>query len=185
MRIVAGKYRSRKLNSVTGLNTRPTADRIKEAIYSSLGTYFDGGWMLDLFAGSGNMGLEGLSRGMSRVVFVDKDKEAIRIIKENVANLKVESECEIWKLDYQDALEKCKTDGYKFRLIYLDPPYAYDEFEKIMLWIEENELLDYNGVVVVENRKEDEYRIDYQELETYKEACYGIAKIRYFRRKEK
>ena len=183
MRIVAGKYRSRKLKAVEGLSTRPTADRIKEAVYSSLGTYFGGAMMLDLFAGSGNIGLEALSRGMDKVVFVDSDSKAIAVIKENVACLKVENECEIWKMDYKNALAKCVDENLKFRLIYLDPPYDYNKLADILLWIEQYELLDYNGVVVVENRKEDEYQSEYQKLQLYKEASYGITKIRYFRRK--
>jgi len=183
MRIVAGKYRSRKLKAVEGLNTRPTADRVKEAVYSSLGTYFTGAAMLDLFAGSGNMGLEALSRGIDRVIFVDSDSEAIKVIKENVASLKVENDCEIWKMDYEKALAKCAQNNLKFRLIYLDPPYRHGKLADILLWIEQNELLDKNGVVVVENRKEDEYQSEYQKLQLYKESSYGIAKIRYFRRK--
>ena len=184
MRIVAGKYRSRVIKAVEGLETRPTADRVKEAVFSSLGTYFQGGMMLDLFAGSGNVGLEAISRGIEKVVFVDISNDAIKTINGNVATLKVASQCEVWKMDYMTALDKCCNAQYKFDLIYLDAPYDFKNLPEILLKIMKNEILAANGIIVVENRKKDDYLIEYDNIEMYKEANYGIAKIRYFRRKD-
>ena len=79
MRIVAGKHRSRKIEAVPGMNTRPTLDKVKEGVFSSLGTYFDGGWFLDLFSGSGNMALEAISRGIEKAVMVDMSFDFIRV----------------------------------------------------------------------------------------------------------
>ena len=105
MRIIAGEFASRKLLTREGMETRPTLDKVKEAVFSSLGTYFDGGTVLDLYAGSGAIGLEALSRGMRKAIFVDSSRDAIRVIKENVNALKVNDRCRILNMKAQAALE--------------------------------------------------------------------------------
>src|SRR5690625_4127464 len=99
MRVIAGEFKSRHLKAVPGSNTRPTSDKIKESIFHMLGPFFEGGLCLDLFAGSGSLGIEALSRGMDKVIFVEKSSSAIRIIHKNVEMLKIESQCEIYRND--------------------------------------------------------------------------------------
>ena len=122
MRIVAGKFGSRVIQAVEGNTTRPTTDKIKEAIFSRIGPYFDGGDMLDLFGGSGNVSFEAISRGMNTSLLCDQNGKAISTIKKNAASLDVQSQCTIWKMDYKKALQKACEEKRCFDLVYLDPP---------------------------------------------------------------
>ena len=180
MRIIAGKYRSLPLEAVKGNYTRPTTDKIKEAVFNSIGPYFDGGLMLDLYAGSGSVGLECISRGMDHAVFVDKSYDAISTIKKNIAFVKVPSQCTVLKMDANMAIKRMASEGKKFDLVYMDPPYANQQNEKIMNELCELNLLNENAVVVVESLKEDVFSEDIGPLHKYKEALYGITRISYY-----
>ena len=124
MRIIAGEFASRRLETKKGNATRPTLDKVKEAVFSSLGGYFDGGNVLDLYAGSGAVGLEALSRGMDNAYFSDNDRIACTVIRNNIASLKVEERTKVYPIADMKMLSRMKEEGKKFRLIYLDPPYA-------------------------------------------------------------
>lgn len=184
MRIIAGEYRSRILKTCPGDKTRPTLDKIKEAIFSSVGTYFDGGKALDLFAGSGAIGLECLSRGMDECVFVDIQQVAMNVIKENIKSLKVEDKTEVWRLDYQRALHQCVQQNYKFDFIYLDPPYMKQQINSILRFIDENSLLNQGGIIICETLKEDEFDDLYKTFIKKKDTIYGITRITYYRNEE-
>ena len=151
MRIVAGKFRSRLIQAPKGEQTRPTLDKVKEAIFSRIGPYFDGGMMLDLFAGSGSMGLEALSRGIEHVYFVDRSPAATAVIKANAASLKVEDQCDIWKCDCFAALRRLAQEGVQFDLVYLDPPYQKQQLHKIMQQLDELNLVCDQGHVILES----------------------------------
>ena len=103
MRVISGSQKGRILKAVPGKTTRPTTDKVKEAIFNMIGPYFNGGYGLDLFAGSGGLGIEGLSRGLDKVIFIDFDYKAIRTIKENVNICRFESMAEIYKNDWKRA----------------------------------------------------------------------------------
>lgn len=180
MRIIAGKHRSRKLNTLEGMNTRPTQDKIKEAMFSSAGTYFDGGNMLDLFAGSGSVALESISRGIDKAYLCDQSKAAIKVIKSNIALLKEDEQCEIYEGNYSNALEKWKN--IKFEFIFIDPPYALKVIEDCLRFIDENQMLDDYGLLVIETSKEDAFLESYGNLIKKKEKCYGITRITYFKK---
>jgi 16S rRNA (guanine(966)-N(2))-methyltransferase RsmD len=126
MRIIAGKHRSRKLLTIEGETTRPSSDRLKEAMFSRLGGFFDGGFWLDLFAGCGAVGLEAISRGVEKVIFCDHDRNAQQIIEKNIALLKEEERCELIKSDYRHAIDVCRQYEFVFDVIFLDPPYSLD-----------------------------------------------------------
>ncbi len=181
MRVIAGNYRSRQLKSCDGEITRPTLDKVKEAVFSSIGPYFDGGEILDLFSGSGNIGIESLSRGMEKCIFVDCEYKAIQVIKENLKNLKIEDQ-EVWKMDYHKALQRCAQERKQFNLIYLDPPYKEQKIQQILFFIEENNLLADSGVIVCESLKEDVFAPKIGRLEIKKETNYGISKITIYRK---
>ena len=155
MRIVAGKFRSRLIQAPKGEQTRPTLDKVKEAIFSRIGPYFDGGMMLDLFAGSGSMGLEALSRGIEHVYFVDRSPAALR---------------------------RLAQEGVQFDLVYLDPPYQKQQLHKIMQQLDELNLVCDQGHVILESLKEDEFDDAYHQLRKVKEATYGISRISYYRK---
>lgn len=181
MRIVAGKHRSRKIEAVEGMKTRPTLDKVKEAVFSSLGGTFYDGWILDLFSGSGNIALEAISRGMEHAVMVDMSFDAIATMKRNVALLKEEAACEVWKMDAKKALRQCGAKQYQFDFIYLDPPYIQKNIAELMELILEQNLLKDDGILIYEGLKEDE-NPTHPGLTLYKEASYGIVKIRYYRK---
>ena len=160
MRIVAGKFRSRLIQAPKGDQTRPTLDKVKEAVFSRIGPYFDGGVMLDLFAGSGSMGLEALSRGIEHVYFVDRSPAAAAVIKANIASLQVEAQCDVWKCDSFAALRRLAG----------------------MQQLDALNLIRDHGQVILESLKEDEFDEAYHQLRRVKEATYGISRISYYRK---
>lgn len=184
MRIVAGTYRSRVIKAVDGTNTRPTSDKIKEAIFSRIGPYFDGGAMLDLFGGSGNMSFEAISRGMDTSLICDHHAKAIMTIKDNCKSLGAEKQCSIWKMNYEQALAKVKKEGLCFDLVYLDPPYKKQQIQAILLYLEEHQLVHIGGDIVCESLKEDTFLDSYGSFEKVKDVTYGITRITYYKRRE-
>lgn len=146
MRIIAGVHRSRKLNTLEGMNTRPMTDRMKESIFNTIGPYFDGGKVLDLFGGSGALSLEAISRGMSEAYIIDIFMDAIKIITENVKVLNEECKVHIYKMDYEQALNKFAD--LKFDLIFLDPPYRMNINNEIINFILNHKMLNRGGLIV-------------------------------------
>ncbi len=128
MRIVAGTYKNRTLKAPKGLTTRPTSEKLRAALFNMIQHQVEGAVILDLFAGSGAMGLEALSRGASKAVFVDSHREAAQCIKENLSALQVGLQGEVWQGDVFDFLERCIKQGRVFDLIYADPPYDATRF---------------------------------------------------------
>ena len=169
MRIVGGKYRHRLISFPDdAIHTRPTKDRIREAIFSAIGDITNYR-VLDLYAGSGAMGLEALSRGAVHATFVDISPLAIKTIKDNISSLKVnENEYEVIKNKDTNALEYLKQKGQKFDLIILDPPYEEGQYELIVDLLKEKDLLSENAILVLEaNRHVKLENIDYQKNKEY------------------
>ena len=150
MRIVAGKYGSRSLKSPKNDATRPTQDKIKGAIFSSLGNIFDGGNFLDCYSGTGNMGLEAVSRGMDHATLVDNNKGAISVIKENVKNLKADKETKIICGNIFTVLERLTL---KYDVVYIDPPYAKQENEKLIQKLDDLDMVKLDGSLLLQNIK--------------------------------
>lgn len=130
MRIIGGQYRSRILMMPKGLETRPTLDATRESLFNILQGKLEGIKVLDLFAGSGALGLEALSRGAQSAVFCDKSKEAAKALRWNITSLALEDKTEIMVMDWSAALHKLAAKDLKFHMIFLDPPYvaAYESF---------------------------------------------------------
>lgn len=181
MRIVAGKHRSRILKTLEGVDTRPTSDKVKEAVFSKIGPYFEGGIILDLFSGSGNIALEAISRGFEKAIMVDKSKKAVNIIKSNVALLKEEEKCEIWSVDYKKALSMSEQRQIKFDLIYLDPPYQLELINELIDKINEYDLLNNKGIIVAESSEKEEIKVE-KPLFIDKQVNYGTIKVTYIRK---
>lgn len=123
MRIVAGKWRGRTLRAPKGLAVRPTSDRVREAIFAMLGEGVAGTAVLDLFAGSGALGLESLSRGASRAVFVESDPAAFGVLQKNIESLGAGG-AEVHLMDYRQALRRLRARSIRFGIVFLDPPYG-------------------------------------------------------------
>ena len=169
MRIVGGKYRHRLISFPDDMaHTRPTKDRIREAVFSALGD-INGYRVLDLYAGSGAMGIEALSRGAKHATFVDVSALAIKTIKDNIASLKIDpSEYEIIKNKDLGAIESFKENNRQFDLVILDPPYELGEYEKIVELLCNNSLLSDNAIIVMEaNRQITLENVDYQKNKEY------------------
>ena len=176
MRIVGGKYRHRLINYPDDMaHTRPTKDRIREAIFSALGDVSHA-CALDLYAGSGAMGLEALSRGAKHCAFVDVSSLAIKTIKDNITNLKIsEEEYQLVKDKDINALSLFKSNHQKFDLIFLDPPYEQGQYQHIVDLLLDYDLLNDNGVIVIEaNQDVGLENIEYQKK---KEYHYGEIKV--------
>jgi len=182
MRIVAGEFRSRVISAVEGNTTRPTTDKIKEAVFSRIGPYFDGGNMLDLFGGSGNMSLEAISRGMEHALVCDVSHAAVSTIRKNVKTLDVASRVTIWEMDYRQVLAKASQEQRTFDLVYLDPPYKKQQILHILQYLDTHDLVNELGDIVCESLKEDEFPDQVGALHKVKDVTYGITRITYYRK---
>ena len=151
MRITSGTLKNRKIKSREGKETRPTLERIKEAIFSIIGDKITDARFLDLYSGTGNMAIEALSRGAGRAVMIEQDKEALRIIIDNVNVLKLDEKCRAYKNDVFRALEILGRKNEKFDIIFLDPPYKENITEKTLEKISESEILAEDGIIISEH----------------------------------
>lgn len=148
MQIITGKYRARKLLPVDADSTRPTLARVKESVFNMIQGDIAGSVVLDLFAGSGAFGAECISRGASKVVFVDKESKAISTIKQNTKNMT--EDFEIVQTDFESALASFEKKGIQFDLVYLDPPFASSFVQRALEILDEKQLLKQGAVLVVE-----------------------------------
>ena len=173
MRVVAGKFRSRQLKSVDSKKTRPTTDKNKENLFNMIGPYFDGGVCLDLFAGSGGLGIEAISRGMNELYSVDHQYKAVSTVRENVSMLKIENQCHLYKMDYKKALNQFKEEHLHFDLVLLDPPYGLKINKDIIEFLKNENMLNDGCIIVVEDLLEEAIEVE-EPLYLKKENKYGI-----------
>ncbi|MBU5467756.1 16S rRNA (guanine(966)-N(2))-methyltransferase RsmD [Virgibacillus sp. MSJ-26] len=173
MRVIAGQFKGRHLKAVPGKTTRPTADKIKEAIFQVIGPFFNGGHCLDLFAGSGSLGIEALSRGMEHSVFVDKHPKAVQTIQQNTEVLHISDKIEIFRTDAYRAINAVSKRDIKFNLILLDPPYGKVDYEKLLNQIIKLEILEENGVIYCEYDSTENLPSSIKGLTLIKEEIYG------------
>ncbi len=148
MRVITGTARGRKLKDPPGLDTRPTTDKVKESIFNIVQFDIEGRKVLDLFAGTGQLGIEALSRGAEKCVFVDQSREAVKVIQENVKTTGFESRSRVVTGDSISFLSSCRE---KFGLAFLDPPYASDLLERALLKMSEIDIMAENGIIVCES----------------------------------
>lgn len=169
MKIISGKYKGRNLDGHNLDGTRPTMERVKESLFAIIQNHLDGAVVLDLFSGSGNLGIEALSEGASFAYLVDFNKKAAITIKNNLNNIGIK-EAEVINLDYKKALNYLKDK--KMDLIFLDPPYKTDFIEQSIKLIDEYNMLNEDGLIICENDSLD--KIVYPEnYEVVKDRKYG------------
>lgn len=174
MRVIAGKYKGRKLSPPSGKNIRPTTDKVKEALFSMLANEIQGSRFLDLFAGTGGIGIEALSRGAEECVFCDISRESLKLLKDNITHCGIEEGARICAGDYKKNLMSIDE---KFDIIFLDPPYGTGMLNECFRLIGEHGLLDENGLIIAEHRKEEEMPDDMYGFTKLKERKYGIVKL--------
>ena len=179
MRVISGKARGVTLKTPTGMATRPTADRVKEAIFSIVQFDLPGANVLDLFGGTGQLGIEALSRGAKQAVFVDEREDACKLIKENLKRTKLEEQGSVIRSDYSAFL---KGTTQKFDLILLDPPYAEVFLENSLNLITQIDILQSGGIIVTERPVEKELLLDFAGYNRSKDYKYGNTLITLFRK---
>lgn len=184
MRVISGNYRGRKLKSLSGDNTRPTSDKVKESIFNMIGPYFDGGKVLDLFAGSGGLAIEAVSRGMESAVCVDRNYQALNVIKENIQLTKENEKFEVIKGEAKQVIQRLAIEKRIFDLIFLDPPYAQqavvDDLEKLLA----ANMIAADGIVVCETDKKFDLPESIGSLKQTRRQIYGLAAITIYRNEE-
>ena len=179
MRVITGKARGVVLKTPDGMATRPTTDRVKEALFSIIQFEIAGGKVLDLFGGTGQLGIEALSRGASSAVFVDASDVACKLIQENLKRTKLADNAKVVRSDYLEYLRRCRE---KFDIILLDPPYAEVFLENSLNFISEIDILQTNGIIVTERPLGKELSWDFPGFSRSKDYKYGNTLITLFRK---
>ena len=174
MKIVSGIYGGRPLKTLEGKTTRPTSDKVRGAVFNMIGPYFEGGRVLDLYAGSGGLSIEAVSRGMSSAVLVERDRKAQAVIAENINMTKEASKFQLLKMEADRALEQV---GGTFDLVFLDPPYAKEQIVADIEKMAGRNLFSQEVMVVCETDKSVELPEEIACLGIWKEKIYGISKV--------
>lgn len=177
MRVIAGMYRRRILKEVEDQTTRSTKDRVKESIFNSIQNDLYESIVLDLFAGSGALGIEALSRGASHAVFNELNSKAYRVIEENLKVLNIE-DYTISKMDYKDYIQSTKT---KFDIIFLDPPYHMNIIDDTILEIAKRKLLKDTGFIVCLYAKNNSLKTENNGIIEYKKKTIGVTNVSYMK----
>lgn len=186
MRIISGSARGTSIQAPEGYDTRPVTDKIRQSLFNIWQWKIPGSDFLDVFSGSGSMGIEALSRNAHRVVMIEKALKAVKVIQENIKKCHLEhSNHEILAQDAFVALPKLAQNKETFDLIYLDPPYTVDSiFIPIMELLSSLPLLKEEGEIVIRTRKEKEMPERFGNLVKYREKVYGISKAHFYRKEE-
>ena len=175
MKVISGIYKGRKIDGFSMDGTRPTMDRVKESIFAMIQNYLANSIVLDLFSGSGNLGIEAISNGAKVVYFNDYNKKCVETIKKNLENFSITQDNVVTNMDYLDALNYYKKQNIKFDLVFLDPPYKEHITNEIILYLLENDILNNNGLVICEVDKVEKFIND--RITLIKEKRYGDKEV--------
>jgi len=178
MRVIAGTFRSRVLKEVDELTTRETKDRVKESIFNSIQNNIQSSNVLDLFGGSGSLGIEAISRGASYCDFVDHHNKAVKVMKDNIKMLEIENQTSVHKEEFKTFLLSCDK---QFDIILLDPPYHLDVIDEIISVIQEKKLLTPSGIIVCLYDKNNSIKEDCNGIIEYRQKKIGITKVSFMK----
>lgn len=184
MRLIAGEYRGLKLATLRGKRMRPTADLVREAIFNIIGYDLSGLYVLDLFAGTGAMGLEALSRGAAFVVMVDQHAAAVNVIGRNLAACGNPQNAKVYRLDLRRGLKVFTRHGYLFDLVFLDPPYGRGLSQRCLEQLGKGTLLNPPATVVSEHGVAEDLASTYGCLRRLSVRCYGSTAVSFYRQGE-
>lgn len=172
MRVISGKNRGTKLVAPKGLNTRPTDDRLKENIFNLIGPIDKDAFILDLFAGSGQIGIEFLSRGAAHATFIEKNFNAVKVIKDNLLKTKNNEQSEVFQEDAMAYLRR--SHDKKFKYVYIDPPYDDKKIlTEVFNFIKESDIIDIGTWIIIETVAD----MFFDDIDIYKERIYGARKV--------
>lgn len=176
MRVISGKYKGKNIMGFNVLGTRPTMDRVKESVFGTIQGYIKDSVCVDLFAGSGSLGIEALSNGAKECYFVEKNDEIYNILNNNLRGI---DNYFLYKCDYMSALRSFKDNHIKFDLVFLDPPYKLNLINDILDYICDNDLLSDGGLVICEFETED---VNCSRLDLFKSKKYGSKMVNIYKK---
>lgn len=179
MRVITGKARGVTLKTPDGMQTRPTSDRVKEALFSIINFDIPNARVLDLFGGTGQLGIEALSRGAKSATFVDAGEPACKLIRENLKRTKLEADGRVVRSDYMDYLNRCRE---QYDIIFLDPPYAEVFLENSLKRIAEIDILHSGGIIVAERPLGKELPWEFEGFTRSKDYKYGKTLLTIYRK---
>lgn len=182
MKIISGTLKGRKINGYNIEGTRPTMDRVKESLFGMIQDNIKDSVVLDLFAGSGNLGIEAISNGAKLAYFIDNNPEVIKVLNQNISSLDIKSKSRVVLSDWKKALNNFSKENKKFDLIFIDPPYAYDVYEKILDKVNTLNLLTEEGLLIMEHHNLNLPQ-ECDKLALYKERNYGNKQINIYKYK--
>ena len=181
MKVISGTLKGRNIIGYNIDGTRPTMDRVKESVFAMIQDYIPDSLVLDLFAGSGNLGIEAISNGAKHCYFTDNNKEVIKVLNQNITNLNIKDKSTIILTDWKKYLNNCPNTNLKFDIIFVDPPYAYDVYEKILDKVTTLDLLKDNGLIILEHGNL-KFKDTYSNLKLYKEKKYGSKTVNIYKK---
>ena len=184
MRIISGKARGRNILSPATMETRPTLDRIKEAIFNIIQGYIPDAVVVDVFAGTGSLGLEAASRGARECYLVDKSPVTYPLLKKNIENLKFEDTCTSLNMDAYAALKSLNAKGKVFDLVFIDPPYLMDLIPEAMRIIDENNMLHEDGIIVTKIDATEDIYEGSENIKLFRSKKYGNTIVNLYRIEE-
>ncbi|HWL25591.1 MAG TPA: 16S rRNA (guanine(966)-N(2))-methyltransferase RsmD [Ureibacillus sp.] len=173
MRVVAGERKGMPLKAVAGSTTRPTTDKVKESIFNIIGPFFDGGIALDLFAGSGGLGIEALSRGAEKGIFVEKDGKAFQMLQENIKKCRYEDHTELFRTDATRAVKGLLKRDIQIDYLFVDPPYRKVELYNLVETLINGDKLTDRAIIVCEHAVEVELPNSYGSFTLHRRETYG------------
>jgi 16S rRNA (guanine966-N2)-methyltransferase len=181
VRVISGEAKGRLLKTPADANIRPTADKVKGALFNIIGREVIDARVLDLFAGTGNLGIEALSRGAKSVLFVDAVQRAVSLVMENLALLHFETRSIVWRADVFSALRRLKRKGQHFDLVLCDPPYGSRFSQKTLYLLIQYGLVEEDGLVIVEHRRSEKLYVDSTALREVDSRRFGDTVLTFFR----
>ncbi|MFN0084865.1 MAG: 16S rRNA (guanine(966)-N(2))-methyltransferase RsmD [Blastocatellia bacterium] len=181
MRIIAGRYKGRRLKTVEGTQVRPTSDRLRETVFNILAPRIEGAQFMDLCAGSGAVGIEALSRGAASAVFIEASRKAADLIRDNLRHCGIDEGASVMQRDALFALRRLSTEERKFDLIYFDPSYDSDLYSPALRQIARGSLLTEDGLVIIEHRRQMPLAPSYDQLRPYRELPQGDSCLTFYR----
>ena len=180
MKVISGILKGRNIEGYNIDGTRPTMDRVKESLFGMIQNHIKDSIVLDLFAGSGQLGIESISNGANLCYFIDNNKEVIKVLNKNINNLNIQKNTKVLLSDWKKSLNEFSHQNIKFDIIFVDPPYDYDVYEKILEKVSVLNLLTENGIIILEhsNLKLKEH---YNNLTLYKNKKYGSKSVNIYK----
>ena len=180
MKVISGILKGRNIEGYNIDGTRPTMDRVKESLFATIQNNLKDSVVLDLFAGSGQLGIEAISNGAKLCYFIDNNKEVIKVLNKNISNLNIKSNSKVILSDWKKSLNEFANQKLKFDLIFVDPPYDYNVYEKILDKVSNLNLLNENGLIILEHSNL-KFKDTYNNLTLYKEKKYGNKSVNIYK----